>query len=163
MKLKLLTMAAMALALQGCGTSASCGDSGTVQLIKDDFYNKVAGFMPQESADALQQIKNRVKLTLSTITTDNQDPQVGKYWCSAVMQADLSSDAKDLVPALENAIGDASVRGISLGVHQDGKTLTANISYTSQLTEDKQHVIQLGGDEGMARLLAAFGMNGVFK
>lgn len=135
--------------------SPTCTDGQTIQLVKDIFTQSIerqaAGF-PQGQRLA-SEIMTLIGVSVQTIRTTKVDRPAGKHYCQGVLEIRLSEQgaAKMNNPrALAMMAQDPETRGIRFS----GRSITHDIRFSSQLTDDrKEHFVEVVGHKMLAELL----------
>lgn len=166
MKAKLLCASLLMSMLVACGNKPpQCSDEKSIDLVRRIFHKSLAEKQnePGEDASLLEKMKQDVKLVVSTIRTAATDEKVGKVTCDAVLEAELPPAAK--VPMENPIFRNAMLRDPATSdLKVNGLVVTAEIQYTSQMTDDKkEHLIEMRGFKGVVDLVSALGNMGVFK
>lgn len=160
-----LMLSLAVLALAGCGPKApGCNDEQTLGLVKNIYFQTLTRKQnePSEDASLLDAMKRDVKLAITTVRTAASDEKVGKLTCQATLEATLPASAATALqhPLLRDAMArDPSTRNLKL----DGLVLSADVQYTSQMTDDrKEHLVELSDFQGIVDMVSALGSMGAF-
>lgn len=148
----LAVMAVAAISISACSTKTpSCSEKDSVDLVTQ-LMGEHAGKLAESALTFTQikseQIVSQIKFDVTNIRTSGHDEATGKYTCDADVVASLPPEAEKV---LGNSLATALVFSNGLGsARVNGGKLTESISYTVQLTDDKEHVyveVPQGGND----------------
>lgn len=132
------------VALPALGQTPACSDGRTTELVKRIFAQSVerqtAGF-PQ-AQDMYRGIISRIAVNVRSIRTAEMDRQIGKYYCEGTMEVRLSPKGAAVMSA-PHAQAVLAQSAETRGVRVAGNTVTHEVRFTSQLTDDKkEHFVE---------------------
>ncbi len=161
-KLGYATLAA-ALLLQGCGgPSAKCDDAAVMAKVEETFLGLIKHNYRKPTA-AKDEFMNGLKVSVSSITMEQADAEIGKYWCKADLQASLQPGP--LTEMIKRGAASSNeptrVNGYTTNnnpIQITADALMSSITYTAQLTEDKQPKVEMDGWRPMAEAIV-FGLD----
>ncbi len=166
MKIRYAVLPMLVLCLTACGNKTpQCSDEKTLELVKGIFYDAMTGeqFKPNGDEGLLEQMKQGVKLTVKLIRTASTDDKTGKLVCNAELNVELPEASKK---AMTNYLAMGSWLGVPVDrkLKIDGTTVSTDIEYTSQMTDDKkQQLVEMRGFRGAVELVTTIGNMGAFK
>ena len=145
------------LCLNGCAPlTPPCSDQKTVSLVKrilaDSLTQSAAAANPRP-----ERLAAVVSFEVLTIRAASIDEKVGKFFCEADARIKLPEDRTTQVldfPEFKAVLEDRRGRVKVI----DGHSLSADIKFTSQLTDDKsQHIVEVSGHDPLIRAGIRFG------
>lgn len=129
---------AVAAALCGCGQQApGCADPKTHELMSQMLFDSVAAQTNLSAVEPgwLNTVKKYAKVSVTTIRTVGTDKETGKVHCAAKLVVQLPNDAE-----------------------------SADVEYTSQLTDDKsEHLVEMVGHQTLALIVGSMARKDEFK
>lgn len=161
-KIGFATLAA-ALLLQGCGgPTAKCGDAAVKAKVEDTFVGLIKRNY-RKPTPVKDEFMQNLKVKLSSITTEQADTEVGKYWCKADLEVTLQPGKLTEMIKRGAASSNEPVRINGRTTDNNPIQITADslkssITFTSQLTADQQPVIEFDGWRPMAEAIV-FGLD----
>jgi hypothetical protein len=134
--------------MHGCGTKTpSCSDEDTIKLVKETFHQALIDSATAAGIDnsVTNNIFNKLGVNVSAITTASHDEKIGKYQCNASFETKLSGKSAQIIntPLFKmNIKSDLSLSQVKVA----DDSITNDIQYSSQLTDDKkQHITYVTG------------------
>jgi hypothetical protein len=132
----------MILVLCGCSKAPSCSDQKTLDVVRqiyhDQLQNKLAAGGVKKTL--IRRIIGVVDVGINTIVTVTYEKDTDEYSCYAVMETKIPSELMKTANTFDH--DDTSMGGVEINTD----SLKSNISYTSQLSRDKQdHLVTLQG------------------
>lgn len=133
--------------LHGCeSTTPSCGDPRTIDLlkriVKDEFVKKKSDAFIRDSA---YRDLSAIQVDVSDILTQSVNKDIGRYSCKATLSIDLSEENFKALSVQYAAITPQA---------KLEHPLSATVEFTSQLSEDKKHFVELSGSNKIQESLA---------
>jgi hypothetical protein len=141
-------------AASALGQTPTCSDKRTLELVRRIFEQSIerqaAGF-PQ-AQEFSRSIMSKIAVNVRSIRTATIERQIGKHYCAGVMEVRLSPKAAAMInaPHAQTLLAQSPE---TKGVRIVGNTVTHDVEFTSQLTDDrKEHFVEAGGFQVLAEL-----------
>lgn len=147
-----------------CGSKAPpCSDPATQDLVKQilrESIETVATRLQHDAAWAARLLAV-VPVNVTMARATKSEESIGKLTCAATLTTGVPPNVASLVgspqamlvPGLGNFVG-------SLRTTAD--TIGADVEYTSQMTEQKQHLVAMSGHQELAGALVILALHGAF-
>lgn len=155
-----------AAVLAGCGVKPpTCGDEPSLSLVREVVLDEIAASDKQPSQDPgwSKAFKTNSKIDFLFVRTTSQDEKIGKVNCASTMVTTFPEGARTW---LSNTLMPDAFRKDYPGLNMkiDGLKLSADIQYSSQMTDDKKSLlVEVQGFRGVVEVASLAGRYGNFK
>lgn len=155
---KLSVIAVVGLLVQGCGTNApTCADPKTTTAAKELFSEALEKFAKSKRPDGdPQSLIKKLQFDIASIRTVATDDKTGKLSCAGTLSVRVPKDlAEELIggPTLQETL-----QRVGGNVQAKGETISGDIAFTSQLTDDKkEQVVGLADYQPLMKTVFRFG------
>ena len=151
--------------LTGCGIKVpACSDEQNLTLIRQIFNDELLArnTLPSKDTDWVSKFQQASKTEFTVIRTVSVDEKIGKTSCAATLVTSFPESARAFLNSSRSP--DAYEKDYpGLNVKVNGVTLSNEIRYTSQMTDDKKKLlVEVNGVQAPAELASFAGRTGLF-
>lgn len=131
-----------------------CSDPGTQALVQRLFLmelEKVAGQLQKDEKWAAEVIA-AAPLSQTNVRAIKSDSDIAKLSCAATLRIKVPQATAKFVQMPTAAMMPGLGQFLS-GIQADDEAIMANVEFDSQLTDDKNHIVSMGGHKDLAGTL----------
>jgi hypothetical protein len=146
--------------LVGCTQKVPpCSDVKTIENVKNIYKQSLQEELSRIHSNIdVNTVMNNIPINITAIRTSNNDKKARKCSCEAVIEAKLPEKFADPLnkspfSSTENIKG--AILTLGYPMKYENSTLSCNIEYISQLTDDKnEHIVQARGHSPLAKMIS---------